>query len=767
MLSSRSPALKKQGKKSSTESKALLHRRQGSSAFDSGSEDDDNDNDNDNGNNGDEKAGKKKTSMEKEVNDDDDGDKVPRRVNGSKNNYNNDSNDSGINDDDDDDEKEEKRMSGRERGTPPRRGSISPSLSPSPPPSPPPPPMSLSMSVLMRHQSWSYVFRSYIHGLKPPVFDWARSYSLARFRSDLVAGITVGVLLVPQSMAYAFLAGVPPIYGLYSSFVPLLVFSLFTSSMQVAIGPFSLISLLTYSAVSTALGEKEGGEGGDGGDASEERIRLSIACSLLNGIFQVLMGLLNFGSVSNYLARPVMTGFISASAIIIIISQAGAALGVSAKSSEVAVLSIVNVCRALPQTNFYTLLIAAASLAVFVGVKYVRAIPKWFPVQLVVMGAGVLLGWLLDLEKRGVALVGEVPRGLAAPAVPSIRGAAELKDLAVPCLVIALVSYVNAFALASQFAAKHKRRVNSNSELVALGSANLVGSFFNSHPVGASLSRTAINDALGASSPVANALTGVFVMLVLLTITSVFRYLPKAILAATVISSIYTMVDVADMVRLWRIDRQDFLLEAFAFVCTLCTGLTYGIFLSVAFSMIIVVHRASRPKVILLGQVPETTLYRNERVFPNLILHRGINVVRVDSELFFANVASVRSLLVAMAKGDTAVRAFVIDGSGINYIDSSGLDAFKDLIQELRELNVFVVLAGCHGYVIKLLKKVGTAKLMAEAAISVIGVESSHEFELSVDEDPAPDALENGSTCFFNTIHQAVVWIEGKLNTKH
>ena len=751
MLSSKST--KKKGKKSSAESKALLHHRQGNSTFDSGDDDDDDDytSEEEQVEEGEEegKEGKDEKKMTKEKNneyeenvEEQEGEKGGGG--GGQRRRRKRRRDEGNNNDDDDDNDE------REIGTPPKRRSSGS------PPSHPPPPTSLSMSVLMRHQSWSYVFRSYIHGLKPPVFDWARSYSLARFRSDLVAGITVGVLLVPQSMAYAFLAGVPPIYGLYSSFVPLLVFSLFTSSMQVAIGPFSLISLLTYSAVSAAL---------KGEDTPEERIRLSIGCSLLNGIFQVLMGLLNFGSVSNYLARPVMTGFISASAIIIIISQAGAALGISAKSSEVAVLSVVNVCRALPQTNFYTLLIAAASLAVFVAVKYVRAIPKWFPVQLVVMGAGVLLGWLLDLEGRGVALVGEVPRGLVAPAVPSVS-AAELKDLAIPCLVIALVSYVNAFALASQFAARHKRRVNSNSELVALGSANLVGSFFNSHPVGASLSRTAINDALGASSPVANALTGVFVMLVLLTITAVFRYLPKAILAATVISSIYTMVDVGDMVRLWRIDRQDFLLEAFAFACTLCTGLTYGIFLSVAFSMIIVVHRASRPKVILLGQVPETTLYRNERVFPNLILHRGINVVRVDSELFFANAASVRSLLVAMAKGDTAVRAFVIDGSGINYIDSSGLDTFKDLIQELRELNVFVALAGCHGYVIKLLKKAGTAKLMAEAAISVIGDESSHEFELSVDEDPAPDALENGSTCFFNTIHQAVIWIEGKLNDK-
>lgn len=233
------------------------------------------------------------------------------------------------------------------------------------------------MSVLVRHQSWSYTFKAYVRGLKPSVFDWARSYSLRRLRADLVAGITVGVLLVPQSMAYAFLAGLPPIYGLYSSFVPLVVFSLFTSSMQVAIGPFSLISLLTYSAVSTAL-SKSGGQA-EGTDAQDERIRLSIACSLLNGVFQVLMGLLNFGTVSNYLARPVMTGFISASAVIIIISQASAALGVSAKSSEFAVLSVVEVCKALPQTSFYTLLITAVSLAIFIAVKYVRAIPKWFP----------------------------------------------------------------------------------------------------------------------------------------------------------------------------------------------------------------------------------------------------------------------------------------------------------------------------------------------------------------------------------------------------
>lgn len=637
----------------------------------------------------------------------------------------------------------------RDAGTPPAHVAS---------PSPCPSSTSPSMSVLVRHQSWSYVFMTYLQGLKPPVFDWARSYTPGRFKMDLVAGITVGVLLVPQSMAYAFLAGVPPIYGLYSSFIPLVVFSLFTSSMQVAIGPFSLISLLTYSAVSTAISKS----GGQTEDVPEERIRLSIACSLLNGVFQIAMGLLNFGTVSNYLARPVMTGFISASAVIIIISQAGAALGISAKSSEFAVLSVARICKALPQTSLYTLLISAASTAIFVGVKQVRTVPKWFPVQLIVMAAGVLLGWLLGLDKHGVALVGDVPRGLSAPAVPRIH-TRELGDLAVPCLVIALVSYVNAFALASQFAARHKKRVNSNSELIALGSANLVGSFFNSHPGGASLSRTAINDALGASSPVANALTGIFVMVVLLTITSVFRYLPKAVLAATVISSIYTMVDLRDMIKLWKVDRQDFTLEMFAFVCTLCTGLTYGIFLSIAFSMLIVVHRASRPKVILLGQVPGTTLYRNERVFSNLITHRGINVVRIDSELFFANANSVRSLLVAMARGDSAIRAFVIDGSGINYVDSSGLDTFNDLIQELKDLNVFVALAACHGYVIKLLKKSGTAKQMAEAAIKVIGDESSHEFELSVEDDPAPDALENGSTCFFNTIHQAVVWIEGKL----
>lgn len=371
-----------------------------------------------------------------------------------------------------------------------------------------------ALRVLNRRQSARHRFTLFGRSLVPPILSWARAYRPGDLRFDAVAGLTVAVMLVPQSMAYAFLAGLPPAYGLYASVVPLFCYSLLGSSMQVAVGPFAIVSLLTASAISAARSDERASAAAVSSAAAEdaqiaETIRLALAASLITGVLMIAMALLNVAAfITGFLSGPVLVGFISASACVVLMSQIATLLGVTAASSSFPLVTLVNIAKAIPQTNWPTLLAGIVCVAALLAMSFVKKLPRWFPTQLLLVGIGIICGaFIPGIETVAkIKLIGVIPSGMPTPAAPSFSGH-EFVALVFPCLVIAIVSFVNEYALALKMASKHNYEAKSNAEMMALGFADLIGSFFGAHPIGGSLSRTAVNDSLGARSPIANAIS--------------------------------------------------------------------------------------------------------------------------------------------------------------------------------------------------------------------------------------------------------------------
>ncbi|KAH3742716.1 solute carrier 26 family protein [Pelomyxa schiedti] len=554
-----------------------------------------------------------------------------------------------------------------------------------------------ALVLIERQKHIKYKLWSCLRGFIPAPVYWIPKYRPAKFLKDLIAGLTIGVMLVPQGMAYGYLAGLPAIYGLYASFVPPILYALLGSSMQLTVGPVAITAMLTATGAESLAPSSD-----------EDYIRICLALALVSGLILIILGICNIGFIVEFMAAPVLSGFISASGVIIIASQIPAALGITISKSDYFFVTVYEIFKNIASTNVWTLLIALICLVILITVRYIKYVPKWFPTSLILMGLGILFGWLLDLEEYGVDLVGEIPSGLPKPFVPSISGK-EFKNLLMPSFILALMGYVGSIALAKKFAALRKTDINSNAELYALGLANFGGAFFQSFPVGASLSRTAINNDMGAQTPVSNVVTGLVVMCVLLFATAPFVFLPKAILAAIVISTVYTLVDYKQVRPLWTSHKQDAFLLAVSFLSTLAFGIQYGIFAAVGFSMLMVFYRSSSPNIVVLGRLPGSQIYKNARSFTEAIIVEGIAIVRIDADLYFANIAHIKSMLWKIARGDKELRAIILDGNGINFVDSSATNELCELVHELQipERKVQILLACFHGYIIKTLVRTG------------------------------------------------------------
>lgn len=562
-----------------------------------------------------------------------------------------------------------------------------------------------------------------------PLASQLGSYGREELRGDLSAGLTVGVMLIPQGMAYALIAGVPPIYGLYASLVPLVVYALFGTARQLAVGPVAIVSLLVAAAVNPIAG----------GDA-ELYVGLALLLSLMVGVFQFGLGVIRFGFLVNFLSHPVLSGFTSAAALIIGFSQLKHLLGLDLPRSHFIHEILWAAVTQIGDVHGLTLLLGGSSIVLLVGLqRWSRSLPG----ALVAVVVTTALVWALGLDEWGVAVVGSVPGGLPSPSVPPLDQG-YVWQLAPGALVIGLVGFMESIAVAKVYAGRHRYEVDANRELIGLGLANVAGAFFSAFPTTGGFSRTAVNDEAGAQTNLAGVFSAAIIALALLALTPLFYYLPNAVLAAIVMVAVAGLVDVEEARSLWRIDRRDFWLLALTFGATLILGIELGILVGIVVSLIVVIYESSMPHTALMGRLPDTETYRNLKRNPDALPRSHVVVVRMDANLYFATVSTFRDLILDVDVNDPALRAIVVDMYPVNQIDSTGIKTLETIIEACRRNGVELYLAGVKGPVKDVLdaaglsEKLGTDRFFLEVHGAVEAAETHVESERARAPSPEP-----------------------------
>ena len=517
-----------------------------------------------------------------------------------------------------------------------------------------------------------------------PAAGWLRRYDRANLGGDLTAGLTVAVMLIPQGMAYAMLAGLPPIVGLYASVLPLFVYALFGTSRQLAVGPVAMVSLLTATGVG-ALAEP----------GTETYLLLAVGLAGMVGLMQLGLGLARLGKLVTFLSHPVISGFTSAAALIIGLSQLKHLLGASIPRSPRLHELAVHAWAQLGETHALTLGIGVAAIAILLGLK--RWAPR-VPGALTVVALGTLVTWGLGLNELGVAIVGDVPAGLPSLDAPGI-GAAQLLDLLPTAVAISLVGFMESISVAKAFARKNRYEVDANRELVGLGLANVAGFFTGGYPVTGGFSRTAVNAQAGSKTPLASMITAVVIAVALLFLTPLFYFLPNAVLAAIVMTAVFGLIDLKEPVHLGEVKRTDAALLALTFLVTLFVGIEEGIGAGVITSLALFVYRSTRPHTATLGRLPGTRIYRNVERFAQAEEIPGLRIFRFDASFYFANADYFRDQVdeLLLRHDEAPIRALVIDASGINDLDASAVSALGDIHDRLERERIELFFANVKG----------------------------------------------------------------------
>lgn len=514
-----------------------------------------------------------------------------------------------------------------------------------------------------------------------PAAGWLKRYTRRDLSGDIGAGLIIAVMLIPQGMAYALLAGLPPVVGLYAATIPLLVYALFGSSRQLAVGPVAIVSLLTLAAASQ-LAEP----------GSSDFIALAALLALMVGAIQFGLGLLRAGFVVNFFSHAVISGFTSAAAVVIGLSQLKHLLGIELTTSHNALVTLWHALGQLGNVHDLTLAIGLGSLTALVFAR--RYLPR-FPAALAVVLVSTLAVYAFRLHERGVKIVGDIPQGLPSFAVPPLAWE-EVLALLPMALTIAFIGFMESIAIAKAIAAKEKHSVDANRELVGLGLANLAGGLFSAYPVAGGFSRSAVNYQAGARTPLASIVTAVLVVMTLLFFTPLFYYLPQAVLAAIVMVAVAGLIDVGEAKHLFRIKPADGWTLAVTFAATLTLGIEQGILLGVAFSLLVFIWRSAYPHSAELGYEPHLGVFRNVRRYPKAQRFAHARILRIDASLYFANTAFLTTKLAELVS-ERPIRYLILDFSGVNDLDSMALDALEELIEKLTAQGISVHIAAMKG----------------------------------------------------------------------
>lgn len=525
-----------------------------------------------------------------------------------------------------------------------------------------------------------------------PLVGWLPAYDVHQFKKDALAGITVGTMLIPQGMAYALLAGLPPIVGLYASLVPLIIYPFFGTSKQLSVGPVAMDSLLVASGVSMLASP-----------GSDDYLWLAILLALMVGVMQFLMGVFRLGFLVNFLSQPVINGFTSAAAIIIGLSQVKHLFSVEFQGSQQVHLVVYRLVEQLPNMHLLTLLIGIVCVILLSILKSWK--PMW-PVALIVMILSTVCVWLLELHNEGVKIVGNVPEGLPTFSVPRLDQATIIEMLPI-AFTIALISFMEAIAVAKKFATKEGYTVSPNQELIALGIANTGAGLFGGYPVAGSFSRTAVNVHAGAQTSISSFFNALVIGLTLIVLTPLFYFMPKAVLAAIVIVAVKGLIDVKEFFKLYRLRRRDALTLLFAFSTTLMFGARTGVVMSALASVALILYRISYPNIAILGRMPGTQVFRNVKQNEELNELEGLIIFRIDASLYYANAGYLKDKIHQAIAERTNTKVLLIDGASVNEADTTATDAIFEIADELKSMDIELYFADLKKVVRGMFDKAG------------------------------------------------------------
>lgn len=540
-----------------------------------------------------------------------------------------------------------------------------------------------------------------------PFLSWIRTYKWGYLPSDLMAGLTVAIVLIPQGLAYALIAGLPAVYGLYAALVPLVVYSFMGTSRSLGVGPVAMDSLLVAA-----------GLGAIASIGPENYIAMAVLLAFLVGGIQVLLGVFRMGFLVNFLSRPVISGFTSGAALIIMFSQLKYLLGTDIEKSNQFHWIIWNAIERIGTVNLYDLGIGVLGILLMVLLK------KWnrkIPYILLVVVIGSILVFSFQLTDKGVDIVGEIPKGLPTPSAPEIEWG-YLMELWPIALTLALVGYLETITIGKGIEDKtNGDHLNANKELLALGFSNMAGSFFQSYPITASFSRSAIYLEARSRTNMATLITAAIVLCTLLFLTPLFYYLPKAALASIIMVSVYGLVDVAYARVLWKFRKDEFVVLVGTFVVTLFVGIMEGILVGVLISLLLMVYRTSNPHFAELGNIKNTDYYRNINRFEGEVLVRpDLLVVRFDAQLYFGNTNFFKThLMHLIQEKGPELRAVILNAEAINYIDSSAAAMLIKLIEKLYDKGIHFFIAGAIGPTRDILFSSGIMELLPKECLFV------------------------------------------------
>jgi len=537
-----------------------------------------------------------------------------------------------------------------------------------------------------------------------PILDWGRAYSAQTLTSDLVAAVVVTIMLIPQSLAYAMLAGLPPQVGLYASIAPLIAYAVFGTSRTLAVGPVAVISLMTAAAAGQVAAQ-----------GTPEYMAAALALALLSGVFLLLMGLLRLGEFANLLSHPVVSGFITASGLIIAASQIGHLLGVRT-SGQTMVAIVQSFIANVGGFNPHTAAIGVASLVFLFWVRkglkpllmrlglaarQAELLSKTGPIFAVIATTASV--YFLALSAKGVRIVGDIPVGLPPFTAPLFDGELWLQ-LAAPALFISVIGFVESVSVARTLAAKRRQSVEPDQELIGLGAANVAASFTGGYPVTGGFARSVVNFDAGAETPAAGAFTAIGLAAAALFFTPLLYFLPSATLAATIIVAVLSLVDFPAIVRIFRYSKRDFLAMAGTILVTLMLGVEAGVMAGVGLSILLFLHRASKPHVAVVGQVPGTQHFRNVARH-DVVTAPHVLMMRIDESLTFANANWLEGQVLSMVAEAPALQHVVLMCSAVNAIDASAHESLEALNHRLKDAGVHLHLSEVKGPVMDRLKR--------------------------------------------------------------
>jgi SulP family sulfate permease len=537
-----------------------------------------------------------------------------------------------------------------------------------------------------------------------PILSWGRDYNRSALSNDLVAAVIVTIMLIPQSLAYALLAGLPPEAGLYASIAPIILYSMFGTSRALAVGPVAVVSLMTAAALSNIVEQ---------GTMGYAVAALSLAG--LSGVILLAMGLFRLGFVANFLSHPVIAGFITASGIIIAASQLKHILGVDAGGHNLLEIG-VSLFEHLSETNLITAVIGILATGFLFWVRkglkpllekmglnagLTGVLVKTGPVAVVV--TTTLAVWLFGLADRGVKIVGEVPQSLPPLTLPSFSPDL-LGQLLLPAFLVSIIGFVESISVAQTLAAKRRQRIDPDQELIGLGAANIGASLTGGFPVTGGFSRSVVNFDAGAETPAAGAFTAVGLAIAALTLTPLIFFLPKATLAATIIVAVLSLVDFSILKRSWVYSKSDFAAVLATILLTLTLGVEAGVSAGVVLSILLHLYKSSKPHIAEVGQVPGTEHFRNI-LRHNVVTNPAVVTLRVDESLYFANARYLEDKIHNRVAGDKSIRHVILQCSAINEIDLSALESLEMINERLREMDVQLHLSEVKGPVMDRLQR--------------------------------------------------------------